>query len=74
MTGVTQLALRPAVVREDFEADMESEWMGTPSEDTFADENEVQVDPYGDLILRPSISGLLECPEKSIAILETDFG
>ncbi|KAF0330627.1 nuclear pore protein-like protein [Colletotrichum asianum] len=56
MTGVTQLALRPAVVREDFEADMESEWMGTPSEDTFADEDEVQVDPYGDLILRVGCS------------------
>lgn len=55
MEGFTQLALRPAAPMAEFEyddTDMESEWVRTPSEDTFAGDDEIQIDPYGDLLLQ----------------------
>ncbi|KAF9876612.1 nuclear pore protein-like protein [Colletotrichum karsti] len=52
MVSLTNLVLRPAAIATEHDTDMDSEWMKTPSEDAFDDGNEVQVDPYGDLILR----------------------
>ncbi|KAL0936319.1 nuclear pore protein-like protein [Colletotrichum truncatum] len=56
MAGLTELPLRPLAAPIDHNIDMdlesESEWIKTPSEDAFFDEGEVQIDPYGDLILR----------------------
>ncbi|KAK1982104.1 hypothetical protein LZ30DRAFT_718259 [Colletotrichum cereale] len=47
------LALRPvADVVVEYDSDMEAEWIRTPSDDTLADEDEVQIDPSGDLLLR----------------------
>ncbi|TEA17712.1 hypothetical protein C8034_v010064 [Colletotrichum sidae] len=53
MGELTELVLRPAASASD-ESDMESEseWIRTPSEDKFAGDDEVQIDPYGDLLLR----------------------
>ncbi|OLN97164.1 hypothetical protein CCHL11_02201 [Colletotrichum chlorophyti] len=54
MTFQKELAFRPAVAADtdDFDTDIESEWIRTPSECTLADEDELQIDPSGDLLLQ----------------------
>ncbi|CCF32153.1 hypothetical protein CH063_04592 [Colletotrichum higginsianum] len=52
------LVLRPAagVAGDDeYDSDMETEWIRTPSVDSLADEDEIQVDPNGDLLLHVGI-------------------
>ncbi|KAF6804855.1 nuclear pore protein-like protein [Colletotrichum sojae] len=54
MEGFTELVLRPAAAPVEYEYDdtnMDSEWVRTPSEDTFAGDDEIDIDPYGDLLL-----------------------
>ncbi|KAK1997679.1 hypothetical protein LX36DRAFT_635758 [Colletotrichum falcatum] len=58
------LALRPvADVVVEYDSDMETEWVPTPSDDALSDEDEIQIDPNGDLLLRtgadPSSGGAL---------------
>ncbi|OHW92596.1 hypothetical protein CSPAE12_08964 [Colletotrichum incanum] len=47
------LALRTSStnVVDDYDSDMETEWIQTPSDDTLAGEDEIQIDPNGDLLL-----------------------
>ncbi|GJC88918.1 hypothetical protein ColLi_11756 [Colletotrichum liriopes] len=40
-----------ADVVDDYDSDMDSEWIQTPSDDTPADADEIQIDPNGDLLL-----------------------
>ncbi|GKT40274.1 uncharacterized protein ColSpa_00455 [Colletotrichum spaethianum] len=50
---IKNLALRPAAdAVDEYDSDMEAEWIQTPSVDTVADEDEIQIDPNGDLLLR----------------------
>ncbi|KAF6810824.1 nuclear pore protein-like protein [Colletotrichum plurivorum] len=54
MEGFTELVLRPAAAPVGYEyddTDMDSEWVRTPSEDTFTGDDEIEIDPYGDLLL-----------------------
>ncbi|KAK2010675.1 hypothetical protein LZ32DRAFT_588135 [Colletotrichum eremochloae] len=47
------LALRPvADVVDEYDSDMETEWVQTPSDDSLPDEDEVKIDLNGDLLLR----------------------
>ncbi|WYZ42758.1 hypothetical protein EsH8_VI_000457 [Colletotrichum jinshuiense] len=48
----TELTLRPAPeVADGYETDTESEWIMTPTEETLVDDDEVHIDPNGDLLL-----------------------
>ncbi|GKT89537.1 nuclear pore protein [Colletotrichum tofieldiae] len=46
------LAIRTSAdVVDDYDSDIDSEWIQTPSDDTLADADEIQIDPNGDLLL-----------------------
>ncbi|KAK1477020.1 hypothetical protein CTAM01_15236 [Colletotrichum tamarilloi] len=45
------LALRSATAVDAYDSDMDSEWVQTPPEDAFTDEDEIQIDSTGDLLL-----------------------
>ncbi|KAK2031976.1 hypothetical protein LX32DRAFT_556256 [Colletotrichum zoysiae] len=51
--ALKNLALRPVSdVVVEYDSDTESEWVQIPSDDTVTDEDEIKIDPHGDLILR----------------------
>ncbi|EFQ36409.1 hypothetical protein CGRA01v4_10458 [Colletotrichum graminicola] len=51
--ALKNLALRPAAdVVAEYDSDTETEWVQTPSDDTLPDEDEIKIDPNGDLLLR----------------------
>ncbi|KAK1569725.1 uncharacterized protein LY79DRAFT_653839 [Colletotrichum navitas] len=51
--ALKNLALRPAAdMVAEYDSDTETEWVQTPSDDTLPDEDEIKIDPNGDLLLR----------------------